>query len=47
LLDASILGIVNSVLAIQPNIGKKPLVEPAQTIVIRFLVLPVPAAAQN
>jgi hypothetical protein len=47
LLDASILGIVNSVLAIQPNIGEKPLVEPAQTIVLRFLVLPVPAAAQN
>jgi hypothetical protein len=41
------LGIVNSVFAIQPNVGEKPIVEPVQAIVLRFLLLPVPAAAQN
>jgi len=38
---------VNSVLAVQPNIGKKPIANSAQAIVLRFFVHPVPAAAQN
>jgi hypothetical protein len=38
---------MNSVLAIQPKVGEKPIVEPVQAIVLRFFLLPVPAAAQN
>jgi hypothetical protein len=37
---------VNSVLAIQPDIGEKPIVEPIQAIVLRFFALLVPATAQ-
>jgi hypothetical protein len=47
LLVGSILGMVNSVLAIQPDVGEKPIIEPVQAIVLRLFVLPVPAAAQN
>jgi hypothetical protein len=47
LLVGSILGIVNSVLAVQPDVGKKPIAESVQAIVLRFFVLPVPMAAQS
>jgi len=46
LLVGSIFGIVNSVLAKQPNVGEKPIVEPVQAIVLRFFVLSLPAAAK-
>jgi len=38
---------VNSVLAVQPNVGKKPIAKSMHAIVLRFFVLPVPPAAQN
>jgi len=38
---------MNSVLAIQPKVGEKPIVEPEQAIALRSFLLPVPAAAQN
>jgi hypothetical protein len=47
LLVGSVLGMVNSVLAVQPNIGKKPIPNSVQAVVLRFFVLPVPTAAQN
>jgi hypothetical protein len=47
LLDGSTLRIVNSVLAIQSDIGEKPIVESAQAVVLRFFIVPAPAAAQN
>jgi len=37
----------NSVLAVQPYVGKKPIAKSVQGIVLRFFVLPVPTAAQN
>jgi len=43
----SILGIINSVLAMQPNVGEKLIIEAAQTILLRFFVLPAPTAAEN
>jgi hypothetical protein len=36
---------VNSVLAIQPEVGEKPVIEPVQAIALCFFILPVPAAA--
>jgi hypothetical protein len=45
--DDSILRTVNSVLAVQSDVGEKPIVEPVQAVVLRFFVLPVPATAQN
>jgi hypothetical protein len=47
LLDGSTLLIVNSVLAIQSDIGEKPIVESAQAVVLRFFIVPAPPAAQN
>jgi hypothetical protein len=47
LVVGSIFWIVNSVLAVQPNVGKKPIAKSAQGIVLRFFVLSVPTAAQN
>jgi hypothetical protein len=47
LVVGSIFGFVNSVLAVQPNVGKKLIAKSVQGIVLRFLVLPVPMAAQN
>jgi hypothetical protein len=46
LLVGSVVGTVNSVLAMQP-VGKKPIVRPVKGIVRPFFVLPVPTAAQN
>jgi len=43
----SIFGIMNSVLAVQPNVSKKPIAKSVQGIVLRFFVLPVPTVAQN
>jgi hypothetical protein len=43
----STFGILNPVLAIQPDVGEKPVIESVQAVVPRFFVLPVPAAAQN
>jgi len=45
----SILRILNYVpaLAVQLNVGKKPIANSVQAVVLRFLVLPVPAAAEN
>jgi hypothetical protein len=47
LLVGSTFGIVNSVLAIQPDVGEKPIIESVQAVALPFFVLPVPAAAQN
>jgi hypothetical protein len=47
LLVGSVVGTVNSVLAVQPNVGEKPIAKSVQAIVLRFFVLPVPTAAQN
>jgi hypothetical protein len=47
LLVGSILRIVKSVLAVQPDVGEQPIVKSVQALELRFFVLPVPAAAQN
>ncbi|HWX26660.1 MAG TPA: hypothetical protein VNZ53_04380 [Steroidobacteraceae bacterium] len=47
MLVGSVVGTVNSVLAVQPNVGEKPIAKSVQAIVLRFFVLPVPTAAQN
>jgi len=47
LLIGSVLGVVNSVLAAQPNIGQKPIIEPRKVIVPRCFGFPAPAVAQN
>jgi hypothetical protein len=47
LLVGSILGITTPVLSIQPDIGKKPIAEGVQAVVLRSFVFPVPTTVQN
>jgi len=47
LLVGSILELTIPVLSIRPNIGKKPIAERVQVVVLRFFVLPVPTTAQH
>jgi hypothetical protein len=47
LLVGSILGITIPVLSIQTNIGKKPIAERVQAVVLRFFIPPVPTTTQN
>jgi hypothetical protein len=47
LLVGSVVGTVNSMLAVQPNIGEKPIAKSVEAIVGRFFILPVPTAVQN
>src|SRR4051812_13934084 len=42
-----VLGIVNAVLAIQPDISEKPVVEPVQAVGLRLFVLAEPASVQD
>jgi hypothetical protein len=43
----SILRAVNSVLAIQPDVGEKPIVESVQVVALRFFDFPMQALVQN
>jgi hypothetical protein len=47
LLDGSTLRIVNSVLAIQSDIGEKPIVESAQAVVLRFFIVPASGCSES